>query len=156
MSQAKALGTLILLIVIASVGWFIKSQADEIGTLKTTVGTQKSVIDGHAKAVKLDKGSDAIDNAATHQAAQGVTVIHAQAQATEDKSKTNEAAIRRKYEKLIAEAKERAAQTPSTAPPPEVPGLEREKAQAISANRLDGLWEEYCRDNATCGSPPTN
>jgi hypothetical protein len=154
MSQAKAIAALLFVLAIACVGWFVKNQADEIGTLKGTVTAQKETIAKQAKEVKLDKSGDAIDNKATNDAAKGVQVIHAQAQVTQDKTKTNEAAIRRKYEKLIAEAKASTPTPPEPVVPTEAAKLEREQAQAISANRLDGLWEEYCRDNVTCQPAP--
>lgn len=154
MSQAKAIAALLLVVAIASVAWFIKGQAEEIGALTTTVGAQQETIRGYEKSTKLDKDSDAVTDKVTAKAAEDKTAVQAATQATQDKSKAQEAAIRHKYEKLIADAK---AQSTTTPEPENIAALEYQEAQEISSNRLDSVWEEYCRDNnaPSCPLPAT-
>ena len=151
MSQAKALGALILIIIVASVGWFIKSQADEIGNLKITVGSQQQTIDKFKKEAKLDKESGAVTDKVVAQAAQDHQVIYNGSAVIGDKTKAKEKEIRHKYEAPLAEAKARATATATG--PDEIEQLVHQQEQEISANRIDGVWEEYCQDADAVGCP---
>lgn len=156
MSQAKAIVALILFVLIVATGWFVKDQADEIGDLTTKVAIQKNTIAALNKEQKLATASNKLDGKAVTNAAVAEHSIIEHAQVTEDTSNSKEDAIRRKYDKLLADARAKAATNPPAASVATPPGTASQEAailtartQEISANRLDGLWTEYCQGEST-------
>jgi len=159
MSQGKAVALLILAAILAIGGWVIYDQSSKIAELNVTVKTYEKTINSLNDQIDLDKSGDAIDNKVTAAAAQENQQIHTSADARKSVTDNKEDAIRKKYDKLVADATARAQTTTPTVTAlhvaTEVELLQQQAAQAISANRLDGLWEEYCATNASKDCPVT-
>jgi hypothetical protein len=153
--SAKLIAVLLVIAVVFGVAWFIKGQAEEIGALKLTVGAQKQTLDKFEKEAKLDKDSNAVTDHILGEAVQERQDIYNGSAVTADKTAARDTAIRQKYGTLIADAKARnpVPTPPKTPEPDEIEQLIHQQEQEISANRLDGVWEDYCRDPDATGCP---
>jgi len=146
MSQTKAVIALVIAVLIACLFFFVKGQSKEIKALEATTTQQASTIKQQNAAIELDKGSDQITDDVTARNATEGRKIEEEALRTSQKIQEREAAVKKKYEKLLADAEARARQEPFVEPVPksEVEVLKEQRAHEISATRIVSLWEEYC------------
>lgn len=135
----KAIGGIIIIAIIAGIGWKIHSDGAEIRKQDKTIVTQAVVIKGQDATIKTD-GVVAESKEKTN------TAVVADTASVVKKQKK----VADKVEAKVQDIQDRFDQLPATPV-----NLEAEQ-QELSSVRIDSLWESYCigvPDATECKAP---